>query len=251
MTGLVPLLLLWLMGSKNKPVSRGPSIAKGPTASKPAPPEKKSAAIVTPKAAPAPVRIKAVTQPAPWPATSPTHLPPFPGAGWEPDIPPPEVVQARALQLIRPLHAQGTGSHVIEQTAGRWIAYVARQHGTKKAVEAYRPSSERAAPAAPPRAPVHPVEPPPGVLAVTKVTPAEPKPAPAPAPAPTSTPTLRFGSRGPEVAEVQALVGAKQDGIFGPETDKEVRAYQRANGLQPDGIVGPKTWALLRGTAQS
>ena len=35
------------------------------------------------------------------------------------------------------------------------------------------------------------------------------------------------------------------DGIFGPETEKAVEAYQKANGLGVDGIVGPKTWGSL------
>ena len=35
------------------------------------------------------------------------------------------------------------------------------------------------------------------------------------------------------------------DGIFGPNTDKAVKAFQRANGLSQDGDIGPKTWAKL------
>lgn len=51
------------------------------------------------------------------------------------------------------------------------------------------------------------------------------------------------GSRGPHVVEWQRLIGATQDGIFGPNTDKKTRDFQRAHGLTVDGIVGPKTWA--------
>ncbi len=33
------------------------------------------------------------------------------------------------------------------------------------------------------------------------------------------------------------------DGVFGPQSDKVARAFQRARGLTVDGIVGPNTWA--------
>ena len=58
-------------------------------------------------------------------------------------------------------------------------------------------------------------------------------------------PTLRRGSRGGAVREVQAIVGAKPDGIFGPRTEAAVKAFQRRRGLTPDGIVGPLTWTAL------
>ena len=61
------------------------------------------------------------------------------------------------------------------------------------------------------------------------------------------------GSSGQGVRELQSLlsslgfgqVGAA-DGIFGPNTDSGVRAFQSANGLEVDGIVGPNTKAALR-----
>ena len=57
---------------------------------------------------------------------------------------------------------------------------------------------------------------------------------------------LKLGDSGPAVAELQALLGEKQDGIFGTATEAAVRYHQRREGLKVDGIVGPETWASLR-----
>ncbi len=43
----------------------------------------------------------------------------------------------------------------------------------------------------------------------------------------------------------------KVDGIYGPQTIKAVRHFQRANGLKPDGIVGPITAEALTEGAQA
>ena len=63
--------------------------------------------------------------------------------------------------------------------------------------------------------------------------------------------TLRIGSRGTDVKEVQSLLqrlgyytGAI-DGIFGYGTANAVIAFQRAYGLTPDGIVGPMTFGVM------
>ena len=62
-----------------------------------------------------------------------------------------------------------------------------------------------------------------------------------------STATLRQGSRGESVTELQRflnqflIVKLIPDGIFGPATRAAVILFQKANGLVPDGIVGPKT----------
>lgn len=61
----------------------------------------------------------------------------------------------------------------------------------------------------------------------------------------TGRPTLRRGSRGPAVRDLQDLLEIRSDGIFGPKTEEAVRQYQSARGLQVDGIVGPQTWTAL------
>ena len=56
-------------------------------------------------------------------------------------------------------------------------------------------------------------------------------------------PILRQGSRGEHVVEVQTILAARPDGIFGSATEAAVKKHQTANKLKPDGIVGPLTWA--------
>jgi N-acetyl-anhydromuramyl-L-alanine amidase AmpD len=61
---------------------------------------------------------------------------------------------------------------------------------------------------------------------------------------------LSKNSRGERVEELQKLLNKAgydldEDGVFGGETDKAVRAFQRAHGLPVDGIVGGKTWRAL------
>ena len=63
--------------------------------------------------------------------------------------------------------------------------------------------------------------------------------------------TLRKGSRGSEVKELQTvlknlgLYSLKIDGVYGKGTAAAVKAYQRRNGLAADGIAGPKTLTKL------
>lgn len=72
-----------------------------------------------------------------------------------------------------------------------------------------------------------------------------------------SCPTLRRGSRGEAVRELQARLLALgydigphgADGVFGPATRSAVTAFQRALGLEADGIAGRLTWAALRQTS--
>ena len=63
--------------------------------------------------------------------------------------------------------------------------------------------------------------------------------------------TLRLGSRGTDVKEVQSLLqrlgyySGAIDGIFGSGTANGVRAFQRDYGLTVDGIVGPMTFNIM------
>lgn len=58
-------------------------------------------------------------------------------------------------------------------------------------------------------------------------------------------PVVRRGSRGELVSRVQYLVSAQTDGIFGPATERAVRAFQAAHALVDDGVVGAQTWKVL------
>ena len=65
---------------------------------------------------------------------------------------------------------------------------------------------------------------------------------------------LRVGSRGPDVTVVQTSLNRigqnypaipkviPVDGIFGPQTEAAVKAFQQIFSLDPDGIVGRATW---------
>ena len=66
----------------------------------------------------------------------------------------------------------------------------------------------------------------------------------------THLPTIRTGSSGQDVKDAQRLLnlaGAKltEDGIFGTNTNKEVKNFQASKGLVVDGIIGPNTWKAL------
>jgi len=70
-------------------------------------------------------------------------------------------------------------------------------------------------------------------------------------PPPAPQRTLRRGDHGPEVQELQHLVGLADhrttiDGVFGLLTEQAVKAFQEERGLEVDGIVGAATWAALR-----
>lgn len=81
-----------------------------------------------------------------------------------------------------------------------------------------------------------------------------PNPAPNPEPA-VGHPTLRRGSKGDAVKEMQTLLAGLGydlgkygiDGDYGQATEKAVKAFQKASGLAQDGVCGPKTWVALEG----
>ena len=64
-------------------------------------------------------------------------------------------------------------------------------------------------------------------------------------------PTIRKGSKGDAVVMLQTALNdagydcGRADGIFGKNTQKAVKAFQKAKGLKVDGIVGRQTWTAL------
>lgn len=60
-----------------------------------------------------------------------------------------------------------------------------------------------------------------------------------------STSNLKVGSRGDDVVALQKSLGITADGIYGPQTEAAVKAYQQKNNLAVDGIVGPQTRGAL------
>ena len=60
---------------------------------------------------------------------------------------------------------------------------------------------------------------------------------------------LRIGSKSQAVYDMQLALGMSPSergkGVFGPQTHRAVKAFQRANGLVVDGIAGPNTLKAL------
>jgi len=82
----------------------------------------------------------------------------------------------------------------------------------------------------------------------------------APRPVATADPnakrTLRIGMEGNDVYGMQVrlielrYLGGVADGVFGPETEAALIAFQKNNGLTPDGAAGPGTQSRLVGSAK-
>ena len=70
------------------------------------------------------------------------------------------------------------------------------------------------------------------------------------------TVTLKNGSKGNAVMELQKFLNAKLnlglvvDGKLGPKTIAIIKKWQKANGLKADGLIGTKTKALMNSMAQ-
>lgn len=75
------------------------------------------------------------------------------------------------------------------------------------------------------------------------------------APVNEAPPTVRRGSRGHAVKELQRLLIdhgvltrgeiGRSEGIFGPKTEAALREFQRRAGLDVDGVAGPASWEAL------
>ena len=63
--------------------------------------------------------------------------------------------------------------------------------------------------------------------------------------APAGAESLKRGSRGPLVEQVQQKLGIPADGVFGPQTGRAVRRFQARRHLTVDGVVGPQTAQAL------
>lgn len=63
--------------------------------------------------------------------------------------------------------------------------------------------------------------------------------------------SIKKGNKGDDVKAIQSklkdlgFLPGSVDGIFGPNTEKAVKAFQKSAGLKDDGIVGTKTIAAL------
>jgi LAS superfamily LD-carboxypeptidase LdcB len=81
-----------------------------------------------------------------------------------------------------------------------------------------------------------------GVKPPVPAKPTPPKPTP-----PVFPGILKKGSKGENVKKVQRTIKTTVDGDFGPQTEKAVKAWQKARGLAVTGVVDAKTWKAMFG----
>lgn len=165
-----------------------------------------------------------------WTSNAPAGLPPFP-SGWKPAATTPAVV-SRAWALMGTIPV---GETKYEKSGDGWIAFHASTEGGKKFVTAWEPKGA-----------VMPAAVPLGIPVVSPVVMQHPVVSPAP---PGGHPTISRNSKGDAVREWQRRLGIKDDGDFGPTTERVTRAWQLHHGLKDDGVVGPLSWAASETTA--
>ena len=56
---------------------------------------------------------------------------------------------------------------------------------------------------------------------------------------------VKRGDRGDAVRTIQRELGVPADGVFGEQTERAVKRFQRRHDLVPDGIIGPLTRGAL------
>ena len=56
---------------------------------------------------------------------------------------------------------------------------------------------------------------------------------------------VKRGDRGAAVRRIQEELGITADGVFGEQTERAVKSFQRSHSLVPDGVVGPLTRGAL------
>ncbi len=62
---------------------------------------------------------------------------------------------------------------------------------------------------------------------------------------------FKQGMRGEEVKRIQKILNLNADGVFGPETSRKVREWQKKEGLKEDGILGKESFYKLEPQRES
>lgn len=236
--GLVPFVLGWFFGKS----SGGFHLFGSSTSAQPI--SHRGGGVPAHRAHPAPIMqpehaipMSSTSTAVHWTSNVPEGLPPFP-SGWRPTATTPAVI-SRASQLLGTLPV---GETKYEHAGSGWLAFHASREAGKKYVTAWEPKGVVLAPSV--SVPhVSPYVAPMGVPVVSPVVMQHP------AQVPVSHPMLARGSQGDAVREWQRRIGVKDDGDFGPTTERVTRAWQLHHGLKDDGVVGPVTWAASETSA--